>query len=425
MKRFITWCAVGLAAALLCTAPARADISFGYEARYVGLGGAGLALVDNPTQAALINPAALSLRPMNFGIEWPNLAVRMRGADMGDAFDQIASGTIGAVKALDLARSLGQEPTRLEANLGMGVAASVLDLRARTQANIVITPGASFSRWAMSGQDMGTWIQNSSGLVDVNAGTLAGVHVTDQASLAAAMQAAAAQGVRADVSGAAVIAPSIGFGFRVPTNLVSSADIGDLRMGFRVKPTQIYYSHWQVTPDASQVTAADIAGGPAAIAAKLRASATAGSELGTRTSLSNSSVGADMGMLWQPGQIPFTTFALTVDNLLEPSFKIPNAVGVPNAGKPLLARTLNLGMAIQAPAGVTLAADLIDLTGANGAAQFRAGAEFHSKLPILRWFTLRAGYNSATGLAGGIGIAGFGISYANRAPLVASQTLNF
>ncbi|HOQ29165.1 MAG TPA: hypothetical protein PLH36_10525, partial [Armatimonadota bacterium] len=96
----------------------------------------------------------------------------------------------------------------------------------------------------------------------------------------------------------------------------------------------------------------------------------------------------DFGLLWQPAYIPYTTIALTVDNLIEPSFRIPagaDASIVPGRGDKLMPRTFNLGAAMTIPGGLLLAADLLDITGANsanpnGEAQFRIGAEFRPSL---------------------------------------------
>ena len=91
MRKTLGVCAVIVAAALLLSShPARADVSMGYEARYVGLGGAGLALIDNPTQAALVNPAALSLRPTRFGIQYPNLGFRLDGTGLGSVLNTLS-----------------------------------------------------------------------------------------------------------------------------------------------------------------------------------------------------------------------------------------------------------------------------------------------------------------------------------------------
>ena len=432
MKRFLRWCTVGLvAAALAYSAPARADLSFGYEARYVGLGGAGLAVIDNPTQAGLINPAALSLRPAAFGMQWPNIGLRWRGAGIGDAFDQLASGSLSMTEAVDLARDLGTEPTRIEANLGLGFALSTLDVRARALGNVAIRPSALFTSWAISGQEPGAWLQSSAAASDLRA-EFNGVTTAADANAALGR---VGDKLGAHLVGAATVSPSIGFGMKLPNGLLDSSRIGDVRVGVRVKPTRVYYSHWVVKPTA-QLTAEDVnpnGGLNDSAWGKMKLQGQAAIELGGKDSLEETSFGMDFGLLWQPAYIPYTTIALTVDNLIEPSFRIPagaDASIVPGAGDKLMPRTVNLGAAMTIPGGLLLAADLLDITGANsanpnGEAQFRIGAEFRPSLPVLRWFAVRAGYNSATGMAAGLSLGSFGIAYAERSPLVASQTFNF
>ncbi len=425
MKRFLEWCALGLAAALLLSPPARADLSFGYEARYVGLGGAGLAIIDNPTQAALVNPAALSLRPLGFGIQWPNFGFRWRGGGFGDALSHLASGSISTDEANDLARDLGSEPTRIEASLGFGLAASVADLRFRSLASVLVRPRAEFARWATSGADISNFLANN------YANQFAGL--TTAAEVQNAVNQISQQ-LGADVIGAAAISPSFGVGVRVPDHLLGNGTLGDVRVGVRLKPTRIYYSHYVVRPtvDVNAITSSDFNANGFTAYNKIQVRADAAPELGSDTSLSETSWGVDFGLLWQPALIPYTTFALTVDNLIEPSFTFPAGADprVVPVGEKLLPRTVNLGAAISVPGGLLLAADLLDVTGANkanpnGEAQFRVGAEFRPNLPGLRLLAVRAGYNSATGMAAGFSIGGFGIAYASRSPLVASQTFNF
>jgi hypothetical protein len=47
------------------------------------------------------------------------------------------------------------------------------------------------------------------------------------------------------------------------------------------------------------------------------------------------------------------------------------------------------------------------------------------RVPGLRFIALRGGYGTSTGMSVGIGLWGFGIAYASRAPFVASQTFRF
>ena len=364
MKRFLVWSTACLiAAAFVHTAPARADISFGYEARYAGLAGAGIAIVDMPNQACTVNPAALSLRQKGFEVQWPNVSFRWRGAGIGEAVGRLATGSVSSSDVVSLFQDFGEDAGRVDAGLGLGGAFRSVDVRVQASAALNIKPRAGFD----SNNVPQTWFDGQS---------------------------------------AATVAPSVGIGFRVPNSLLGRYNLGDVRAGVRVKPTQVYYNHYLVKPDATASSG-------------FKSDAVAG-ENGQK----DSTLGVDFGALWQPAFIPYTTVGLTVDNLVEPSFKVPGT------DSKLMPRTVNLGASMSIPGGFLLAADLLDVTNANthndnGGRQFRAGAEFRPGLPILKWFAVRGGYNSETGFAAGLSIGSFGIAYAKHAPLVASETFNF
>ncbi len=399
------------AAALLAPASARADVSFGTEARYMALGGAGLAIIDDPTQAATVNPAALSLRPLRFDLQWPSVGLRARGTGVGDAIGRLATGNLSASDAVEFARDFAKEPSRVEADLGFGVAVSVLDLRVRSQASVTVTPAPAFTTWALSGQDIGTWVRSQ--VPDT---------ISEVPSGAALKSAIAGLGADSTIAGAAVLAPSLGVGMRLPNGVLGRYDVGDLRVGVRVKPTQIYYSQWAAGVDTSGIGDANFADQAELNTALASVASVSTRKVATQDSMG---IGADVGMLWQPAQVPYTTFALTVDNLLEPGFTLPNLAGTPHGGRKLMPRSFNAGAAIQMPGAILIAGDVTDINAAIGGPYFRAGVELRPPVPGLRWLAVRGGYNSGTGFAGGLGIGGFNVAYASRSQVVVSQGFNF
>lgn len=417
MNRIAKGSIVALAVLLLARAPARADLTFGYDARYVGMGGAGLALIDDPTQASMLNPAALSLRT-GFGIQWPNISARWRGAGLDDVLNKGFKGGT-ASQAEDLARSFAKEPTRLDIGLGLGLLAGPIGLRGTGQVAVNVIPGAGFTTWANSGQSFASYVQNT------YAGEFANfAAATNQAQLQAAIdhlnQVAGA--VNADVVAAAFYGPSIGVGFKLP---VGQDTLGDMRVGVRAKQLQCYYSHWNVAPSVDPNTLYQFGNGGAVLDQLFQA--TPAAEMNGRDEISKSSLGFDAGVIWQPKQISNLTLAATIDNLIEPSFTIPGnaSAAVAKRGEKLLPRTINLGAAYKLPAGLTVAADMVDLTGANNTQELRVGAELRPNLPMLNWIALRAGYASNTGGTLGLGLGSVGIAYGKRAPLVATQSFNF
>lgn len=325
MKRTLACCAAFFALALLVpSAPARADLSFGYEARLIGMGGAGLAIIDNPTHAALVNPAALALpRSRRLDVEWPNFGWRVEGLKVLDALSKLSDFSLSAAEALEMYNDFKdvQDGVSIGIHSGMGIALGPFDVRLRSQ-----------SRYRLNNVALG----------------------------------GSGAGITADVLGATYLAPSVGFGFHAPTMLVEKMGGGDLCFGFRAKTARTYYNHWVVQRDASG-----------------HVSTQAPTSAGDSASISSTKIGLDFGLLWQPAIAPRTTVALTVNNLIQPGLRVPSSAPVAPAGENLLPRTVNLGVALRGPGPMRLAADLMDLTGAStadGKAQFRAGLD----LGILR-----------------------------------------
>ncbi|MBI3945097.1 MAG: conjugal transfer protein TraF [Armatimonadetes bacterium] len=363
MRKTLGWCAAFLAVYLIAGAlPARADLSFGYEARLIGMGGAGLAIIDNPTQAALVNPAALSLpRSRRLDVEWPNFGWRVEGVNVWDALGKLSDFSVSASEALEMYNDFrdARDGVSIGVNSGMGLAVGPVDFRLRSQSR----------------------------------------HRLNSVTVAPSGSSVAAS---ADVFGATYLAPSVGFGFRAPGALREKLGGGDLHLGFRAKAARTYYNHWVVQQDtAGNVTTQQPTGAD------------------DRTSLHDTKIGLDVGLLWQPAALPRTTVAFTVNNLIESGLDVPSTAGVAPAGENVLPRTYNLGVAFRGPGPVRLAADILDVTGqstADGKAQFRAGLDLG---------IFRVGYNQKSGFAAGVSLLGLSIAYAGDTPIVASQTFNF
>lgn len=350
----------------LCALPALADITLGGDARAVGMGGAGLASGDAPG-AATINPAFLADTGMRLGIQMPTVNARMQGATYGDVFDLLGKQTINPSTAMNLALTLGDQPTSITAAGSTGLLLPRMDVLANATMHTVITPNAAFQGWVRGG---GVGVPPVGASADLTAGGVA--HL-----------------------------PSLGFGMHVP---MGGSERGTLALGVRLKPTQAYYSHYIVDG--------------AAIAAQTPQLAP---EMGGRNYLKKTSFSADMGLMYTPPRMADVRMAVVVDNLIEPKAIDFGAFAPPGVNnKQLSPRTVSLGVAMM-KRQMTLAADLVDVTRALGDPQLRVGAEL--RLPA--GMGIRGGYNTATGFSAGVGLGSLGLAYSQRMPVMLSQAVVF
>lgn len=350
----------------LCMLPSLADLTLGADARAIGMGGAGLASGDSP-DAATLNPASLAQTGVRLGILWPTANARMDGAGLGDVLDLLGSANLSVDEALDLVRTLGDEPTEIAASGSAGVLLPYSDIRAAVSLRTRLEPSPAFQQWVRTGMT---------------------VIPADPSDISADVYAA----------GLAHL-PSIGAGAYLPVN---AGTVGRIAVGVRVKPTQAYYSHYQFRMNSETMALEQV---PAA-------------EMNGQDYLKASSLSADAGMLYTPARYPRVRLALVVNNLIEPkSIELGNGF----VSKQVSPRTFSVGSAL-VYRRFTLAADVIDLTDAHGeGAQLRVGSEVRLPLGV----ALRAGYNTHNGFTGGLGLGGFGIAYSGDTPVMLSETLTF
>jgi hypothetical protein len=358
--RFLFRLAAGLLPALLfCLSPARADITLGADARAVGMGGAGLAsgLVD-----AGANPATLADTGPRFAIEMPTVNTRLDGMSYGDVLKLLGDPTLSAGDAFNLAKNLSDGTPRLEASVSAGLLLPQADLRAQATLRAEVQANDAYR-------------------------ILLGGGAADPAA-------------KADVyAGGLTVLPGIGMGMHLPV----TAEKGALSVGVRLKPTRAYYSHYVIDGAALAAGAPQLA-----------------PEMGGRDYVSATSFSMDAGLLYTPAKLP-ARLALVVNNLIEPkaiNFGANAPAGLANVQ--LAPRTLSLGAALENN-NITLAADLVDVTGAVGKMQLRLGSEVR----VAGALALRGGYNSATGFTAGLGLGGFGFAYSQRAPVMLSHSVTF
>ncbi len=366
MSPFYRILSLFLLLSLCCAMPALADFTLGGSARAVAMGGAGLASGDAGETAA--NPAFLAESGLRLGVQWPNIATRMQGAaGLSDAISLLGNPKINVTDAFDLVKELGSRPTEIDASANAGLLLPHSDLQVSATVRTFIKPDVNFADWVKDG----------------SSGAPPAVGVADVSALGE------------------TTLPSVGIGMYLPK---LDALPGKLAVGVRVKPTKAYYSHYVYNVDA---------GG--------NLNSTLAPEMGGKTYLSASSISADMGLMFTPTVLPNFHVALMVDNLIEPkaiTFNAPDIDGL--LSQDVSPRTFSLGAA-WVNNRLTLAADLVDLTGAISKAHGAVGGELRMPLGI----ALRGGYNSHYGFTAGFGFRGFGLAYSQRAPLMLSNAVAF
>jgi hypothetical protein len=155
---------------ILSTLPAFADVHFGRSARSAAMGGAGLAMLDDPLTTSLINPAAMALVSRKTRLVPPGIEFRTRGTSLSrllDSRDLISDSKLGS--AIALAREFGDEPTLLSIDASAGVEASTIAIEVGRQVIAGIFPNNAFVAWATSGTIPGT---PSAAKADVSADTI-------------------------------------------------------------------------------------------------------------------------------------------------------------------------------------------------------------------------------------------------------------
>lgn len=368
---------MGASAAVMPTA-ARADLTFGGDARNFAMGGAGIAL-QRSGGSNRFNPATLMTEEGKFSLYTPSLGTRAEGGlSMTDVIDFMTEANGNEQMALEFARKFADEESSFGINGNVGLRVGPVEFIVGGVGRTRILPSEDLQRFAESGRPFS----------QINSATEPGDYSADI------------------ISAGYYTLPSIGVGFRAPIKPVGFTVDG----GVRVKLMNAVYSHYRADEAA-------IRSGAVSNLNDLRAP-----EMGNEDILTKSGVGVDLGFLarheagWNA--------ALVVNNLIKPNLKFTN---VTPAGNPndrteleLLATTISVGGAFQK--GSTLfAVDLVDITGAVQAVQLRAGAEQR----LGRILALRAGYSSGSGITYGLGLFGFDIAFSQDQPLEVVRTLKF
>jgi hypothetical protein len=359
---------VTLALGGMNTAHAQDDFTYGGAARAFAMGGAGLALMPE-VGGVRANPASLAFEKRDINLIWPSLGYRaLGGVSLNNAAEYLLTGQ-DLPQAADLARRFAKKDSEFGINANAGIRLGKFEVTGYAVGTGRLQPNDSLRNWA-----------NTNG----NYNELP------------------ADG-RADILAAGYYSlPSIAGALTLPAKKDSQHNYA---VGLRVKYINAMYTHYIADQQALQGSA-DVLFAP---------------EMGGKETLWKKGVGADLGFMMRPRKGDGISAALMIANALKPNIKFS---GTDRNGLPkrydLLVTTLSAGAGFQ-KRGTTLAADLVDLTGAGGDAQFRAGAE----QKIVKGFALRGGYSSGGGFTYGGSLFGFDVALGKAQPLEVVRTINF
>jgi hypothetical protein len=370
-RRFVPFFAAMVALAACASAD---EISiFGSPTR--GMAGAGIALMRNPSAQVYLNPAAVSyVRGVQFGIN--NLNIDTEGATIRQISDTVKVGQEGVVNLADAARIIRtfgeKDKVQAVANADFGLVFNGVAITVGAVGDFRLFPNAELQRWARGQSDDLT-------------------------------------GAQGDIYGLVAFSlPDITFGAR----LSAGSEQSELAIGARLRVLRVFYTHYFADQS-------DLSSGNAGRRA---------SELVDADYLDKRGTGVDVGIIWKPNKELPLTYALVVENLIEPNIEFPytapnspQGAGASQTTIKPLKRALHAGVALEDPLGITYVADWVDITNSLGKGELRFGAErrFGGGLAI------RAGYGSKNGWAIGGEVFGINIAFAQKFPMQVSRSFKF
>ena len=367
------WLALALLAMASVSAQADEVSLFGSPSR--GMAGAGIALMRNPAEQMYLNPAAVAyVRGVRFGVG--NLNLDTEGATIRQINDTVTIGQKGVVDLADAARIIRtfgeKEKVQAVLNADFGLMFNGIAVTVGAVGDFRLYPNTQLQRWAR---------RESNDLT----------------------------GARGDIYGIVAFSlPDVTAG----TRLSAEGSDTEIAIGARVRFLRLFYTHYFADQN-------DLSSGTAGSRAV---------ELGAADYLDKRGTAVDVGIIWKPNRELPLTYAVVVENLIEPNiefpFTAPNTVQSPDAlqstVKPLK-RVIHAGLAMEGALGITYVADWVDITNNVGKRELRFGAEKR----LMGGMAIRAGYGSKNGWAIGGEIFGINIAIAQKFPLQVSRSLEF
>ncbi|MGQ9540929.1 MAG: conjugal transfer protein TraF [Armatimonadota bacterium] len=345
---------------------------FGSPSR--GMAGAGIARLHNPGKQMFLNPAAVAyVRGVDFGLS--NLNMDTEGATLRQIYDTVKIGQKGVVDLADAARivrTFGEkEKVQAVLNADFGLIFNGVAVTAGVVGDFRLYPNTALQRWARG-------------------------------------QSNDLTGAQGDIYGVvAVSLPDVTFGTRL-----SAGEGSEVAIGARVRFLRAFYTHYYADQ-------ADLSSGNAGSRAV---------ELGGSDYLDKRGTSVDFGIVWKPNRELAMTYAVVVENLIEPNIEFPytapntvQGAGAPQTTIKPIKRAIHLGIASEGAMGVIYAVDWVDITNNTGKRELRFGVEKR----LTGGLAVRAGYGTKNGWAVGGEIFGINIAVAQKFPLQVSRTLTF
>ena len=403
--------------ALAATGAYASDMNFGATARSSAMGGAGIALGDDSGTTVMLNPAAPAAAGSRFRFIFPGFDLHTTGASIGDLTNSISKVSGGSTDdAISLISDFAKQPTTLTLNTMTGFSGKV-GLSVQAQAQAIITPGPETQKWAgvvqtfktsslssFQPQDYAALLNN----VDLTA-AVANWHVlpldpvapnvvdngTAQTAFTRYLSALSLNTVQANLV-YALPAVQLSTGHETKSG-------GQLWMGTNMQFLHSESHTWNVVGSADSYNYD---------AANKLTGIDVGFTAVEQTPQKDSAMKADVGFIYRPKGSLFQ-YGAVVNNLISPKLN-----GIPNSQEKMM---ISAGLAIVPKRNLTLAADLVNITGANGEkAQLRMGGEFR----LGRMFAARAGYSGSTWTYGAE-VLGLNIAWAGRSAQLLSNILKF
>lgn len=390
--------------ALLATTVSASDFDIGAGARSIAMGGAGLALGDGLGTTAVLNPAAPAATGASMKFVWPGMSFHTSGASIGDLADSISNVSDGNTDdAISLVNDFAKQTTRLSMSTQTGFVGP-FGIVLQGEAQGIITPSADAAEWA----DAALKFDDTTAVdLDALTASITNAHFQSMITNANTANLAGAQAdyalYLADLSQNFVDADVI-YGPQVMLSHGYEKPNGTMYLGATARFLHSESRRWQITATADPAN--PVAGAGAAITAGVNFDAV---EIPVQKA---DSLGVDLGMIYKPKKSVWQ-YGAVVNNAIKPTLK-----GINNDQQDTM---LSVGVAMLPLKGVIFAADLVNLTGANGDnAQLRFGAE--SKLGSL--FALRAGY-SGQNWTYGFKVLGINMAFQGKSAQLLTNVIKF
>ena len=271
-----------LALAMMASVLSASDFNFGSYARSAAMGGAGLALTDDPSTSSVVNPAAGAATGARFQFVFPSLDFHTRGASFSDLRGRTSEiGSDNGSDAISLLEDFGKAPTTLAVGLVAGFTGP-LGVTAEGEVQGIMTPGGAFSNWVTASTPktaaaltaaVGSGAISNASLVAAINSSISGGSITDVAAITNVL--AAATDVQAKLIYAApAVSYSTGF---------AAKNGSKLWVGARMRWLQSETHTWNVQQSAGVTDRVDL---------------DANEDLTKQTK--DSGFGADLGFIYQP-----------------------------------------------------------------------------------------------------------------------------